>query len=151
MKKLTILTVVLLLSLLSSGCWRIRSAGPTTNDVSGEAWYVKTKVVLGLIPAKSDIYFCPAPGQKGPPVCRKATIHEALPPAPPAYAQPQGGYQQPPPQPGYQQQPPPQQQPGGFQQQPPPQQQQQQPGGYRVPPPPPRHKTDGHSSAEDKD
>jgi len=146
MKNLSILLAAIFLSLVISGCWSITGTRETTNNVTGEIWYVKTKSLFGLA-IGSDIYFCPAPEQKGPPTRRKARVYEMGPSAPPPYAQPQPGYQQPPPQPGYQQQPPPQQQPGGFQQQPPPQQQQQQqPGGYRVPPPPPRREADGKTS-----
>ncbi len=137
MRPITILVVALLL-LLVSGCTRINSTQKTTSAVTGEIWYVKAKYLISL-PLSAEIYFCPAPQAKGPPPCKKAIVHETgAPPAPPAYGQPQPGYQQPPPgqpQPGYQQ-PPPAQQPGSFQPQPQPQQGQ----GYQIPPPPPRRK-----------
>ncbi len=121
MQKIAIFFVVLFVAFALSGCWKVSGTKETASNVTGDVWYVKTKSILGLIPFKSEVYYCPQPKTKGPAVCKKAKIHE---PKESGYEQPPSGY--PPRQPVYQQgqQPPKQQQGTGWQQGQQPQQQQ---------------------------
>jgi hypothetical protein len=63
------------LMLALSGCASVSSGVPTTANVTGEAWYVKTTRFLAL-PVATHIYFCPKPMGKGPAKCIEALVHE---------------------------------------------------------------------------
>ncbi len=116
MRKISTLSVVLLLAFSLSGCWKVTGSKETASNVTGEVWYVKTKSIMGLIPLKSEVYYCAQPKTKGPAVCKKAKIYE---PGETGYSQRSGSYQQR--QPVYQQGP----QGGGWEQGQQPQQGQQ--------------------------
>jgi hypothetical protein len=99
MKRIYALIVASLLALALSGCSAITSGMPTTNTVTGEAWYVKTTSFISL-PVSTHVYFCPKQLGKGPAKCIEATMHEAQ----EGPAAPEGGFGAPPPpqqQPGY--------------------------------------------------
>ncbi len=85
--KRTVLLITLLLSL--SGCAYVGTGQHTTEDVNGDAWYVKTKGI-GMLVFKTEVYYCPAPSS-GQAVCTQAKVVEEPAPAyapPPAYGQP---------------------------------------------------------------
>jgi len=48
---------------------------PSTDTVSGEAWYVKSTGMPMLI-FSTSVYYCPATSGKGPSTCIEALIHE---------------------------------------------------------------------------
>ncbi len=133
MQKITTFFIVLLLAFALGGCWKVSGTKETASNVTGDVWYVKTKSILGMIPLKSEVYYCPQPQTKGPAICQKAKIHD---PKEPGYEQPHSGY--PPRQPVYQQgqQPRQQQQGTGWQQGQQPRQQQQGTGWQQGQQPP---------------
>ena len=57
-----------LLALTSTGCSMVTSSMPSRTDVSGEAWYTKTRIFI--IPYSNEIYYCD--GEKG--TCIEAEI-----------------------------------------------------------------------------
>ena len=74
MRKICLLfTVGLFMSL--SGCANIGSAMGGNTGQTGEAWYVKTTGMGGLI-FSSKVFYCPQPNTAGPAQCKEAKMVE---------------------------------------------------------------------------
>ena len=58
---------------MSVGCSNVTASVAGNTTVNGEAWYVKTTTVLGLV-VGSDVYYCPAPKAAGPATCTQAQM-----------------------------------------------------------------------------
>ncbi len=77
---MNILQKIILVAFLVLGlfaCTHVTSGAPTTNTVSGEAWYVKSTGMGSFLTFSTSVYYCPATSGKGPATCTKAIIHEA--------------------------------------------------------------------------
>ncbi|MBP6608779.1 MAG: hypothetical protein KA258_04285 [Deltaproteobacteria bacterium] len=61
--------------LSASGCASIGSAMGGNTAMTGEAWYVKTTGMGGLI-FSSKVFYCPQPNTAGPAQCKEAKMVE---------------------------------------------------------------------------
>jgi hypothetical protein len=73
-----ILAFLLLSSSALTGCVSVSSAMPGLTSSTGEAWYSKDTIFLGL-PLGSDIFYC---SQETPGRCVRASFQEGMAPAP---------------------------------------------------------------------
>jgi len=74
MRKICLLfSVGLFMSL--SGCASIGSAMGGSTSMTGEAWYVKTTGMGGMI-FSSKVFYCPQPNTAGPAQCKEAKMVE---------------------------------------------------------------------------
>ncbi|MBL8635288.1 MAG: hypothetical protein JNM40_18830 [Myxococcales bacterium] len=74
MRKLCVLSFLGLFMSLS-GCANIGSAMGGNTAMTGEAWYVKTTGMGGLI-FSSKVFYCPQPNTAGPAQCKEAKMIE---------------------------------------------------------------------------
>jgi len=76
MKTLIFAAVLASLALGLMGCTYVTSGMPTTETVSGEAWYVKD-TGFAMMTFATKVYYCPAPSGKGEATCTRAIMHKA--------------------------------------------------------------------------
>lgn len=71
--KRTIMGLLAAATLSGSGCAYVTSAMPSTQTVTGEAWYTEATGFFGMYWG-SKVYYCPAPTSAGPTTCKEAKM-----------------------------------------------------------------------------
>lgn len=72
MSKLLTGLAIAVIALSSSACTHVTSGQPGANNVTQDAWYVKTTFVL-WVPTGSSVYYCP---KENPTRCVEAEMQE---------------------------------------------------------------------------
>lgn len=59
---------------MTAGCANVTSSVAGQTTVNGEAWYVRTTGIFGLV-FSADVFYCPSPSSQGPATCTQAKMY----------------------------------------------------------------------------